>query len=304
MTRRSHLFLIVLAALLLSGGVAAAQSSTPVASPTAVAYAHPEWLADAAWLADHLDDPAVAIVALTPPEDFTAGHISGAVQTDWPVFEITETSDQQIALWRGEVEAIFTSLGITRDQTVVVYDGGTFYAPRLWWLFYELGHEDIRILNGGLEGWTSAGNDVETGEATADPASTPYVGVPNDDAIAQIGDVETAVANGETVLIDARRGNEYADGHIPGAINIPFTDNAEPEGPKYFKSAQDLLTMYAAAGVTPDQAVIPYCTTGVRSAATYFTLRLIGFDNVSLFSGSYVEWTSDPSRPVNTGDQP
>ncbi len=304
MHRLPKTLLILLASLVLGSGSAIGQSATPLASPTAVSYAHPEWLVDSAWLAERTADPTVAIIALMPPEDFAAGHIPGSVQTDWPAFEITETSDQQIESWRNDVEAIFTSLGVTRDQTVVVYDGGTFYAPRLWWLFYQLGHEDIRILNGGLPAWSSSGQAVETGPVEPTPAATPYVGIPNDEAIAEVTEVETAVADDGTTLIDARESGEYADGHIPGAINIPFTQNAEADGPKYWKSAEELLAMYAAAGVTPDQTVIPYCTTGVRSAATYFTLRLIGFEKVSLFSGSYAEWTSDPDRPVTTGDQP
>jgi thiosulfate/3-mercaptopyruvate sulfurtransferase len=106
------------------------------------------------------------------------------------------------------------------------------------------------------------------------------------------------------VLVDARTAEAFADGHIPGAIDIEFTRNAQPDPPKVWKSASELRAMYEDAGVTPDKTVIPYCTTGVRSAATYFTLRLLGYENVRLFTGSFKEWSSHPELPVTTGDRP
>jgi thiosulfate/3-mercaptopyruvate sulfurtransferase len=275
------------------------------ATPAAEAgYAHPEWLADAAWLQEHLTDPTVKVVALTPPQDFAKGHIPGAAQIDWPDLQIVETSDQSVATWRGEVERKLTVLGIARADTVVVYDGGTLYAARLWWILHQLGHADKRILNGGLPAWTAAGGQIETGPSTTKPAAQPYVGVPDESAIATLGEVEASLSKPNVVLVDARTPKEYRAGHIPGAIDIEFTRNAAPDDPKYWKPSADLRAMYAAAGVTPDKTVIPYCSTGVRSAVTYFTLRLIGYDDVSLFTGSWMEWSNHPELPVVTGDKP
>jgi thiosulfate/3-mercaptopyruvate sulfurtransferase len=59
-----------------------------------------------------------------------------------------------------------------------------------------------------------------------------------------------------------------------------------------------LALLYRPADLTADQQIIPYCSSGVRSAVTYFTLRQMGYDNVALFTGSFDEWVSDPSRPV------
>lgn len=289
---------VLTAASFLVGGAASAQT------PETSGYAHPEWFADAAWLGEHIDDPDLTIVALTPPEDFAAGHIPGAAQVDWPELEIVETSDQSVQNWRGEIEQALTDLGVERGDTVVVYDGGTFYASRLWWILFQLGHADVRILNGGLAAWTAADGELETGESTVEPAPDQYLGEPSEEAIAQIDEVEAAFEQGDTVFVDARSGEEYAEGRIPGAVNVPFTDNGEAENPKYWKSVEDLRSMYEGLGVIPDKPVIAYCTTGVRSAATYFTLLQLGYDNVSLFTGSYVEWTSDPDRPITTGEQP
>ena len=270
--------------------------STPASD--AAGYAYPEWLVDPAWVSEHLADPTVRVVALTPADEFATGHIPGAAQVDWPELEVTDTADPAIAAWQGEIEGILTRLGLATDQTIVIYDGGTLYAARLWWVLEQLGHADKRILNGGFPAWTSAGAPVETGASTAAASSTPYSGTPNTAALATLTGVQEALDDPETVLVDARTAEEYDDGHIPGAVLLPFTENAAATDPKVWKSAPELLAMYAALGVTPDKHVIPYCTTGVRSAVTYFTLRLLGFPDVRLYTGSWAEWSSHPELPV------
>lgn len=278
---------------------------TPVQPPSSIsrdAYAHPEWLVSGDQLRAMLAaDSNVRVIALTDAESFAAGHIPGAAQVDWPALEIVETGDQQVTTWQSEIEATLTSLGITPESDVVIYDGGTVYAARLWWILDQLGHDTKRMLNGGLEAWTAAGGDLETGNPTVAAAPAAYEGTANEDAFATIAEVQRATDDANTVLIDARRLDEYQAGHIPGAINIPFTANASADGPKTWLSSTELRTLYESAGVTPDRRIIPYCTTGVRSAATYFTLRLLGYENVSLFTGSFKEWSSDPDRPIETG---
>jgi thiosulfate/3-mercaptopyruvate sulfurtransferase len=181
-------------------------------------WAHPEWFADPAWLEQHLADPTVTVVALTPEEEFLAGHIPGAVQIDWPALEIVETSGGSLAAWRSEVEGILTRLGITPADTVVIYDGGSFYAARLWWVLDQLGHADKRILDGGLPAWQSAGMPLEAaGTWVGHSPADPYVGTPNEEAIATIEEVEAAVSDPGVALVDARSPEEYAEHtRVPG----------------------------------------------------------------------------------------
>ncbi len=110
------------------------------------------------------------------------------------------------------------------------------------------------------------------------------------------------VAN--AVILDARKLEEYAEGHIPGAVNINFPLNAAPEPPKFWKPASELRALYEEAGVTPDKRVIPYCASGVRSAVTAFSLHLIGYEQLALYTGSWLEWGENPDTPKATGDQP
>jgi len=282
-------------------GVASRLTGTGAATPVAIpsGYAHPEWLADHTWLASQLGDPALALVALTPPDDFAQGHIPGAVQVDWPDLGLSESA--QIDAWRTEMETLLTNLGVERSDTVVIYDGGTIYAPRLWWILYQLGHADVRILNGGLAAWSAAGETLETGAVTPRAAAEPYVGEPNNAAIATVDQVAASLDHPDSVLVDARTADEYAAGHIPGAVLFPFDDVVVGGQPRVWKTAEELQAAFSILDVTPDKHVIPYCSTGVRSAALYFTLRLIGFQDAALFSGSYAEWTADSTRPVEQG---
>lgn len=281
-----------------SGSALIAATPEPV---TASGYAHPEWLVDPAWLYAHATDERLRIVALTPADAFANGHVPAAAQIDWPDLAIVDTSDPSIARWQGEVEGKLTTLGITSSDTVVIYDDGSLFAARLWWVLDQLGHADKRILNGGLAAWTGAGGALETGPSRIAPAAEPYRGHPNTASLASLETVKASLNDPDVVRVDARSAQEYRDGYIPGAVNIEFTTNAAANPPKLWKSAAELRALYTAAGVTPDKRVIPYCATGVRSAVTYFTLRLIGYEHVALYTGSWKEWSGHPELPKTTG---
>ena len=295
MRRRDLLIGTVTFPLLRVVGVSAQASATPVPEDK---WAHPEWFADPNWIADHLDESAVRIIALTPAEDFAKGHIPGAAQVDWPDLNLTDSADATVEKWRGDIEKRLTDLGVVPDSTVVIYDGGTFYGARLWWILDQLSHKDKRIIDGGLSAWTKSGGKIETGAANPTSASQPYHGTPNEATLARLEEVQKASETGAAALVDARTAEEYANGHITGAVNIPFLDNAVPNSGGTWKSPTDLRAMYAAKGVTPDRQVIPYCSTGVRSANTWFTLRALGYEQVKLYSASFAEWSADPNRPV------
>jgi 3-mercaptopyruvate sulfurtransferase SseA len=129
---RSWLRLLVvgLAMAVMAGSVGGALAQAQ--APAAEGYAHPEWFAEVDWLRDRLGDENLAVVALTPAEEFAVGHIPGAAQIDWKALEVVETSDASMANWQSAVETILAGLGVDRGDTVVVYDGGSFIAARLW----------------------------------------------------------------------------------------------------------------------------------------------------------------------------
>ena len=308
-TRREALRRGVAAATGLVLGASISRIAYAQGTPEALAvddgYTHPESLIDGAWLKGRMDDPATVVVAFMPLDEAEQARIPGALQVDWPELEVVDTSDASIARWQENIEGLIGDLGISQDSNVVVYDNGTLFAARLWWILSYLGHERVHMLDGGLAAWHEAGYETESGPIVRTLIKhPPYNGTPRADALAQLDEVMTALDNPDAIVVDARTPEEYAEGHIPGAVNVNFPLNALPEPPKLWKPADELRAMYEAEGVTPDRLVIPYCSSGVRSAVTAFTLHLIGYDAVSLYTGSWQEWGEHPDTPVSEGEQP
>jgi thiosulfate/3-mercaptopyruvate sulfurtransferase len=268
------------------------------------AYAHPDWLVSAAWLKRHIKDPDIKLVALTSKSDFAKAHIPGATQIDWQDLGLTDTSPASVARWRVAVEQKLTKLGVNRRDKVVIYDGGTLFAARLWWVFDDLGQMKPRILDGGLAAWTADGGKVEQGAAIVPPEVKPYEAAPYPADLATLDEVKASLGQKNVTIIDARTEAEYMRGHIPGAININYEGNALPGSPRFWKSAPVLQQLYAHAGVKPKNEIIAYCSTGVRSAVTAFTLRLIGYPDVRLYTGSWAEWSRHPDLPTAKGLHP
>jgi len=113
----------------------------------------------------------------------------------------------------------------------------------------------------------------------------------------------------DLAIVDARTPEEFAGastsgavrgGHVPGAINVPFTSVATPQPPRFFLAPRDLANLYASRGVTVDKEVIAYCSTGVRSAVSYFSLRLLGYPRVLLYSASWQEWGNRADLPIES----
>ena len=299
LTRRT--LLAGIAAVSLGRVASAAGASTSEAFPT---YARPGWLVNATWLARHRQDPTVKVIALTPADEFEAGHIPGALQIDWPKLELLDTSEEAVAVWRDEVVAKINALALSPEDTVVIYDGGTLFASRFWWILDYLGHPHKRILDGGFAAWRAASVEIETGPALL-PAWT-YYEPPRvyHSRLASLALVADSLDDPDTLLIDVRTPREYEAGHIPGAINIPRTRNAVRSDSPNWKSAPLLRALYDEAGVTEKTLVIPYSEEGVRSATAYFAMRLLGHDRVALYTGSWREWSADPNRPRTVGLKP
>ncbi|HEV2066163.1 MAG TPA: rhodanese-like domain-containing protein [Thermomicrobiales bacterium] len=252
------------------------------------------------------DEAGLRIVALTPEEAFAKGHIPGATAVDWPAMELGTTTDAAISDWAASMRELVATLGIDPASDVVIYDDGTLFAARLWWLLAFLGHETKRVLDGGYPAWQRLGLPVtdDAGKTRA-PAGGAVTDAPvRADVLAPLAEVEAALGADDVVFVDARTPEEYMAGHIPGAVNVNYPLNAEPDAPRFWKPDKALIALYADVGVTPDKRIIPYCSTGVRSAVTWFTLGMIGFLDVSLFTGSWAEWSAHPELPVVTGSQP
>ncbi len=282
-------------------GLRPVSAGTETGTPAVAAPTRDAILVSAADLAGQLagSEPPI-VIALTEADAFSAGHIAGARQIDWPALELGDTSAEAIAAWEETTRAQLGALDITPNATVAIYDGGTLFAARLWWVLDYFGHGTKQILDGGLPAWQAAGQPIAT---ATDDSSTPvaapgdYPANADENRLATLDQVVAALGDPAVAIVDARAADEFAAGHIPGAVNVNYPLNAQPNDPKTYLSGDELTRLYAGAGVTPDQLVIPYCSTGVRSAVTYTALRIAGFPNVALYTGSWNEWGSDPETP-------
>ena len=314
--RISLLTLLVVTSLLLSACAAvpapavqvpAAQAAAEAAAPVAVA--NPEALVDTAWVAEHLDDPNVRLLAISGKrEDFDAGHLPNAIYVNLGE-DLTNPDDptEGQILTQEALAALFSRLGIENDDTLVVYDNNNnLLAARAYWALKYYQHADVRLYDGGAKHWVAAGNALST-DPVASLAATAYVAGEADPDLRTTGEyVLEHLDDPSTILCDARGPGEYAGtdvraargGHIPGAINVDWVQAVDQETGR-FKDAAYLADLYAKAGFSPDKQVITYCQTGVRGAHTWFVLtELLGYPNVRNYDGSWVEWGNDPAKPL------
>jgi thiosulfate/3-mercaptopyruvate sulfurtransferase len=233
------------------------------------------------------------------PGEFEAGHLPGAAYVDL---------DADLAAEPGErgrhplpdpsvFAAAMRAAGVSDDRPVVVYDDWAGRAAaRAWWLLRHHGHDDVRVLDGGLAAWKRAGGPVETGLTSPEPGTfTAATGrlpiVEADQLLAFAG-----------VLVDARAPERFRGeiepvdpvaGHIPGAINVPTGANLREDDT--FRSAEEIRALY------PEGEIAAYCGSGVTAAHDLLALASAGIEG-ALYPGSWSEWVADPGRPVEKGD--
>lgn len=270
----------------------------------AVGYGNPQFLVDTNWLTLHLNDRDLRIIDMrNSPEEYAAGHIPGAIH-----FTVNQA---RLALKESgfalppdyEIEERLGQLGITKETMVVAYDDqGGFNASRLFFTLEYAGHKKVALLNGGITKWTAEERALSTTRPQVSKAV--YQVHTETQRVAPAGWIVTNLGTPNLALVDARSPAEFRGedlrakrgGHIPGAVNIEWTQNLT--GDKTFKPADELLALYSQAGVTKDKTIVSYCQTMQRAAVTYFALRLLGYPDVRGYDRSWSEWGNDPALPA------
>jgi thiosulfate/3-mercaptopyruvate sulfurtransferase len=204
---------------------------------------------------------------------------------------------------------LFSLRGVTPERPVVVYeqDSGVRAARAFWFLEY-LGHPNVRLLDGGFDGWLAAGLPSTT-EAAA-PIPSQWHGTPQPERLATWREVRDRLGSPATTIVDTRGDAEYfgeevrarRGGAIPGAVHLEWKKNLTAAGA--FKSPADLAAMYEAAGVKPDREIVTYCQGGYRAAHTYLALRLLGYPHVRNYTGSWREWGDREDLPIEHVKRP
>ena len=227
-------------------------------------YAYPELLAETDWLADRLTDPKIRVIDARPPDQYAAGHLPGAVNLSG-FGGIPRAVNGDMAR-PDEFAGVAGSLGISNDMTVVVYNAPSQMMGMVAWAFLYYGHLDVRLLDGGLAKWSREHRPIST--QVVDYPAAVFVPNPREALHCSLSQVRLAVAQPKTVFWDTRSLEEFEGtasgfgppvrlGRVPGAVHLEWSELFDQDT-KMLKPANELHTLLASRGITPDSEINTY----------------------------------------------
>ena len=263
------------------------------------------------WLEEHLNDSLLLILHYGMKSDYKKEHIPGArLVSIWDILVENEEGVRHELPGREELEKVLRSWGIHNDSKIIIcyQDGNAIpMAARLFYTldYAGLGHQTA-MLNGGLKAWKEEGRDLSDEEVSFSEGT---VNIEVDEDVRIIKEeVLTKLDRDDVLVVDARPYERYAgiegtensgrQGHIPGAVNIPYFETTREDSSHLFKSPGDLHLLFQGHFQGRDSLLITYCGTGIWASPVYFTARLLGY-RVRLYDGSFQEWEEDESLPLS-----
>jgi thiosulfate/3-mercaptopyruvate sulfurtransferase len=271
---------------------------------------HPR-LIETVELAPFIDHPSIRIVDMrTSLPDYLNGHIPNAVYLHFENLLVPRNGIPAQLPERISLEKLIGNyLSVSNDMWVILYSeksnpNSTF----LLWVLDFLGHKRVGVLNGGLEKWVS--ERLPTTQMYPSLQPNKFFGRIKRETLAEKKWVQDRLSAKNGVIVDARPPNQYSGeegeeirkGHIPGARNVFWETTLEGDEVKVWKKKEDLEKLFAESGVVKQKEVIVHCRTGREASHVYFTLKyVLGFPNVRLYRGSWVEWAADRNLPIKVG---
>lgn len=256
-------------------------------------------------LESHLDDANLVIVDLCKPKQYAQAHVPGARHLGYETLIHIEKPVMGLLPSTEDFSKTISDLGINADSHVVAYDDeGGGRAARLIWTLHVFGHNKTSLLNGGIYSWANEGHPLS--DETPDITPSGYSVTNTGKYTADRHYIQQQLDNKKVKLLDARSTFEYSGekkfaakgGHIPGAVNYEWTDAMDRNNNLRMLSANPIEQQLTQLGITHDNEVICYCQTHHRSAYSYLMLRILGYENVKGYPGSWSDWGNQPDTPV------
>lgn len=232
----------------------------------------------------------VVLVDAQKSSGYDKGHVKGAVNISRndivgkkPVVNVLGSKEQ--------IELVMSNAGISNNSDVIIYDNNNnMDSARLWWTMKIFGHENVKVISGGITALKEKGVVITTESPKV--TATKYVAkemdksmiATKDEVLNQVNDPSENV-----VLLDTRSQEEFDAGTIPSSTLFNYIENNYKDGT--YKSVQNTRIMYLEKEITPEKTVIMYCKTSIRGAQTYLTLYNAGYRNLKLYDNAWVEWS-------------
>ena len=236
--------------------------------------------------------------------EYQNGHIPGAINVDLFQLHWFDTSKRGIKDFNRQTRILLSRSGIQSGSHVIFYDNlSGISAARGVWLLLYFSHKKVAMLDGGFEKWKKEGYRIEV--KTNPLKYTEFKGRINYKVLATAKEIKRSLNNKNVSIIDARSSKEFNGsdvravrrGHIPSSINIDWENNIENG---VFKNKSKLSGIYS--NVPKKSQIITYCQGGYRAANTFLVLKLLGYNKVKMYLGSWGEWGNKLDLPVSNGD--
>ncbi len=284
-----------------------------------MAFFPPSPLVTTGWLANRLGDPGLVILDTSwylpstcrdARAEYRTAHIPGTAY-----FDLDAASDRDSALPHmlpneAEFGRYVGGLGVQNDSAIVVYDGsgGNLSAARVWWMFRAFGHDRVALLDGGFGKWQVEGRPVQSGEVGRAPRM--FEAHLDRRRVRDLDDVRRALESGDVQVVDVRAAGRFAgtdpeprpglvSGHMPGALNLPYTELVDGDGTML--SDEALRAKVVTAGIQLDRPLIATCGSGTSACNLLLALHRLGHEDAFLYDGSWTEWAGR-GMPIEGSD--